>query len=575
MKLQRSMHRLTVWYIYLLAAQTVTVCLNKISQAHAPAQQLFPFVLKAFSGQSRGASYCVCMQVHYGRASMSPLSCLPAYFVFGQQYLELATCAARIAQYAADKAQESEHRALLVFLDQVLLHAISQVQEHIKQIQQSYTDTLQIVFADVKLQSMEPHATAPSERATQPQPVPCSCKASSRGSMPLSAPTAADLPRQGIPAHGGRTNEAEPDSAKTLSSTPSEDGLSTPTSESIAADSRTVDNAHELSSQGAYASLRTAGADLHTHDGESAASSGQIAGYSWQLPPGVKQDSCIMMWIGADDVPALTHLHLTFNKMLWVMYNPEQNSWQEGLPIAISKTLKRRYFLVEKAKNANVIGILVGTLGVSGYKDAIDSIRALAKKAGKKTYTMLMGKPNPAKLANFPEVEIFVMVADPQGMILDSKEYYAPIITPYEAYMAFCGDLAWNGDYSLDFSSLQVRADGSQEHVRATSGELANQQPRFSLLDGAYHANTYSEDLDNGLEDDDGQTSTALAKRAHHALQLTGNNHQVTSASEYLQKRRTYRGLEAPIVGAESKPVVKAVQGQTGRAAQYQHEQEH
>jgi len=44
-------------------------------------------------------------------------------------------------------------------------------------------------------------------------------------------------------------------------------------------------------------------------------------------------------------------------RMLWVMYDPEKNSWQEGLPIAISKTLKRRYFLVEKAKNANVIGM--------------------------------------------------------------------------------------------------------------------------------------------------------------------------------------------------------------------------
>lgn len=40
------------------------------------------------------------------------------------------------------------------------------------------------------------------------------------------------------------------------------------------------------------------------------------------------------------------------------MYDPEQNSWQEGLPVEISKTLKRRYFLVEKAKNANVIGVL-------------------------------------------------------------------------------------------------------------------------------------------------------------------------------------------------------------------------
>lgn len=38
------------------------------------------------------------------------------------------------------------------------------------------------------------------------------------------------------------------------------------------------------------------------------------------------------------------------------MYDPENGSWQEGLPLDISKTLKRRYFLVEKAKNANVIG---------------------------------------------------------------------------------------------------------------------------------------------------------------------------------------------------------------------------
>ena len=38
------------------------------------------------------------------------------------------------------------------------------------------------------------------------------------------------------------------------------------------------------------------------------------------------------------------------------MYNPESSACQEGLPGDISKTLKRRYFLVEKAKNANVIG---------------------------------------------------------------------------------------------------------------------------------------------------------------------------------------------------------------------------
>ena len=38
------------------------------------------------------------------------------------------------------------------------------------------------------------------------------------------------------------------------------------------------------------------------------------------------------------------------------MFDPEAKTWQEGLPLDINKTLKRRYFLVEKAKNANVIG---------------------------------------------------------------------------------------------------------------------------------------------------------------------------------------------------------------------------
>jgi diphthamide biosynthesis protein 2 len=57
---------------------------------------------------------------------------------------------------------------------------------------------------------------------------------------------------------------------------------------------------------------------------------------------------------------------------------------------------------------------VVGTLGVAGYGDAVERIRDLAQAAGKRTYTLLMGKPSPAKLANFPEVEVFVLVADPQ-----------------------------------------------------------------------------------------------------------------------------------------------------------------
>lgn len=66
---------------------------------------------------------------------MSPLSRLPAYFVFGQQHLDIQECAERIAQCSADKASTSTNAALLIFLDQVLLHAVHDVQNQIHAIQ--------------------------------------------------------------------------------------------------------------------------------------------------------------------------------------------------------------------------------------------------------------------------------------------------------------------------------------------------------------------------------------------------------------------------------------------------------
>lgn len=44
---------------------------------------------------------------------------------------------------------------------------------------------------------------------------------------------------------------------------------------------------------------------------------------------------------------------------------------------------------------------------------------------------------------------------------------------------------------------------------------------------------------------------------------------QVESAAGYLQLRRSYHGLEAPVVGAVKKEAEIAGEGRYGRAAQY------
>lgn len=73
-------------------------------------------------------------------------------------------------------------------------------------------------------------------------------------------------------------------------------------------------------------------------------------------------------------------------------------------PVTITRLIRKRLYLIEKVKDAKIIGILVGTLGVQGYMAAVESVRSLAKRKGKKCYVISVGAPNVAKLANFPEV---------------------------------------------------------------------------------------------------------------------------------------------------------------------------
>ncbi|KAK9905896.1 hypothetical protein WJX75_008313 [Coccomyxa subellipsoidea] len=277
--------------------------------------------------------------------------------------------------------------------------------------------------------------------------------------------------------------------------------------------------------------------------------------------PFIVAKDCLWLWLGEDDAPALTQLLMTYSRMHWAMYNPQEDSLREGLPSEIRRMLRKRNYLIEKAKNANIVGIVVGTLGVAGYLEAAEQIRKQAQAAGKKTYTLLMGKPSPVKLANFPEVDVFILIADAQGQILDSKEFYAPLITPYEAQLAFApeGSVA-SDDYRLDFDALLSSADG----LSISEQEAA---PRFSLVDGGRYVGTADSSETGAL--------TILAERAPHALHVPegpGRLAEVKSAAEYLVTRRTYTGLETPFTGAAAKPVVIAVAGRSGRAAQYEDE---
>ena len=158
------------------------------------------------------------------------------------------------------------------------------------------------------------------------------------------------------------------------------------------------------------------------------------------------------LYIGAEG-PTLTNLIMTLSHCEFYSYNPSSRLLRKE-SVNVNRALMKRFYLVEKVKDARIVGIVAGTLGVSDYMSVIARLKTVLKTAGKKYYTFVMGKLNVPKMANFMEIDAFVLVACPQNSLLDSSEFYKPIVTPYEVELACNPDREWVGRIVSDFRQL-------------------------------------------------------------------------------------------------------------------------
>ncbi|XP_065866064.1 uncharacterized protein [Euphorbia lathyris] len=284
----------------------------------------------------------------------------------------------------------------------------------------------------------------------------------------------------------------------------------------------------------------------------------RIGGLILDLPTGCRLEDFLLLWVGSNN-SAFSNVVLTFNSCEIVRYDADEDRLVTDLSES-RRILKRRYYLVEKAKDANVVGILVGTLGVAGYLDVIHQMKDLVTSAGKKAYTLVMGRPNPAKLANFPECDIFIFVSCAQTALLDSKEFLAPVITPFEAILAFSRGSQWTGAYIMEFQDL-IFPNTSPLEARKS------EEPRFSFLQGGYVEDF---DLQENIEEDN--EALALVNATEKALQLHDRNSTsivkgtVKSGLDYFANR-SYQGLEM----RDSTPEPFVI-GKSGKASGYEHE---
>lgn len=85
-------------------------------------------------------------------------------------------------------------------------------------------------------------------------------------------------------------------------------------------------------------------------------------GRYFELPDSIDIESCAIFFVGGESL-TLTNIMMVHNKCPVYTYNPKtREARQES--VQVNKMLMKRYFLVQKAKDADTIGIVVGTLGV-------------------------------------------------------------------------------------------------------------------------------------------------------------------------------------------------------------------
>ncbi|KAH0533955.1 hypothetical protein FGG08_007437 [Glutinoglossum americanum] len=278
------------------------------------------------------------------------------------------------------------------------------------------------------------------------------------------------------------------------------------------------------------------------------------------------------------------------------IYPTAPSSPNKPLLTSTAAILRRRYALVTSLTTAPIFGILINTLSVKNYLHTVTHIQQQILAAGKKSYTFVVGKVNAAKLANFSEISGWVVVGCWESSLLESEDFYRPVITPFELGLVLMRDdeRVWTGEWVADFNSLlegrkkvggaPVGADSNQdpptdnETTTTTTtttpdidSEPESTPPDFNLRTGSYASHTRPMQPSASQISSTPPTSTSLTKR--HPTTLAAMAGEASPGAEYLRSQRTWRGLGSDFVamGYEEDGEVGAriQQGRSGVAGGY------
>lgn len=170
-------------------------------------------------------------------------------------------------------------------------------------------------------------------------------------------------------------------------------------------------------------------------------------------------------------------------KLHFVSFADGKYSSISGVPLPdANRFLRRRFVQIEKIKSASIFGLIPGDQSVDNNSNMTSRCKKILESSGKSYYTFVIGKPEPQKLANFPEIDVFVLASCPENAIFDSADFLRPIVTPLELEAALFTDgdifsrpyslepldMVQNGEYPCvdDSTSNNVASDAEDESSR-------------------------------------------------------------------------------------------------------------
>lgn len=203
------------------------------------------------------------------------------------------------------------------------------------------------------------------------------------------------------------------------------------------------------------------------------------------IPPSLQNNlQTDLIFCGFPKSPLLPVWLLSYPSCISVShYNPMEKTIQHETTRS-SRLLRKRLFLVEKLKDADTVGLVVGSVGVDKHREAVKRMRELCKKAGKKIYVISVGKINVPKLSNFStDIDVFVLLSCPFGVVLDSSDYFRPVVSFFEAEIALNPAKTWAADFGWSAEFAAFLEDKIETEVPEDSGD-------FSLISGKVRVQT-------------------------------------------------------------------------------------